>query len=304
MWPEIYCTASYLINRSPTAQFNWITPLEKLQSIQGVKNPKPKINHTRAYRCKAYALIKNRPRLDKIDPKAFIGHLVGYDSTNIYRIWIPSKNKVISTRDITFDESESYNPTAPKVDVSEEIIKTIQIPTIQDTYEESDEDDPQFSNEDTGPVMDQTSASSFMDPQEKGLLTNTPSSDSSHTLDNQLPTPQPTPNPRREMRPESGPNPSMDSSRESSTHLEVLEGSQGPRRGPRTEGIDPTNILETRRPQKPRKEAYLTDVLHIDQASGFCSAFQTGTQHHRINQRIHRTDLPPEPRTWKDLQTH
>ena len=189
---------------------------------------------------------------------------MGYDSTNIYRIWIPSKNKVISTRDVTFDESESYDPTAPKVDVSEEIIETIQIPTIQDTYEESDKDDPQFSNEDTGPVMDQTSASSSMDPQEKGLPTNTPSSDSSHTLDNQLPTPQPTPNPRREMRPESGPNPSMDSSRESSTHPEVLEGSQGPRRGPRTEGIDPTNILKTRRPQKPRKEAYLTDVLHID----------------------------------------
>ena len=66
------------------------------------------------------------------------------------------------------------------------------------------------------------------------------------------------------MHPESGLNPSMDSSRESSTYLEVLEGSQGPRRGPRTEGIDPTNILETRRPQKPCKEAYYTDVLHID----------------------------------------
>ena len=67
---------------------------------------------------------------------------MGYDSTNIYRIWIPSKNKVISTCDVTFDESESYDPTAPKVDVSKEIIKTIQIPTIQDTYEELDKDDP------------------------------------------------------------------------------------------------------------------------------------------------------------------
>ena len=38
------------------------------------------MNYTRAYRCKAYALIKNRPRLDKIDPKAFDGHLVGDDS--------------------------------------------------------------------------------------------------------------------------------------------------------------------------------------------------------------------------------
>jgi hypothetical protein len=28
LWPEIYRTAGYLINRSPTAQFNWSTPLE------------------------------------------------------------------------------------------------------------------------------------------------------------------------------------------------------------------------------------------------------------------------------------
>ena len=67
---------------------------------------------------------------------------MGYDSTNIYRIWILLKNKVISTRDVTFDELELYNLTVPKVDVSKKIIKTIQIPTIQDTYKESDEDDP------------------------------------------------------------------------------------------------------------------------------------------------------------------
>ena len=63
-----------------------MTPLEKLQTFLGIKNPKPKLNHTRAYGCKAYALIKNRPQLNKIDLKAFIGHLVGYNSTNIYRI--------------------------------------------------------------------------------------------------------------------------------------------------------------------------------------------------------------------------
>jgi hypothetical protein len=76
LWPEIYCRAGYLINRSSAAQLNWKTPLEKLQSFLGVQDPKLKLKHTRAYRCKAYASIKKRPLLDKIHPKAFIGHLV------------------------------------------------------------------------------------------------------------------------------------------------------------------------------------------------------------------------------------
>jgi hypothetical protein len=36
--------------------------------------------------------------------------LVGYDSTNIYRIWIPSQEKVICTRDVSFDEDLFYDP--------------------------------------------------------------------------------------------------------------------------------------------------------------------------------------------------
>jgi hypothetical protein len=35
--------------------------------------------------------------------------LVGYQSTNIYRIWLPSIAKVISTRDVVFDEESVFN---------------------------------------------------------------------------------------------------------------------------------------------------------------------------------------------------
>jgi hypothetical protein len=35
--------------------------------------------------------------LQKLDPRACIGDLVGYDSSNIYRIWIPIREKVIRT---------------------------------------------------------------------------------------------------------------------------------------------------------------------------------------------------------------
>jgi hypothetical protein len=36
-------------------------------------------------------------------------YLVGYDSTNKYRIWNPKLNKIISTRDVVFDEDSCFN---------------------------------------------------------------------------------------------------------------------------------------------------------------------------------------------------
>src|SRR2546429_6894816 len=49
----------------------------------------------------------------RMPPRAYIGYLVGYDSTNIYRIWVPSRNIVLSTRDVIFDESRLYDPNVP-----------------------------------------------------------------------------------------------------------------------------------------------------------------------------------------------
>lgn len=43
-------------------------------------------------------------QLDREDPRTFVGYCVGYEGTGIYRVWIPSQNKVIRTRDVFFDE--------------------------------------------------------------------------------------------------------------------------------------------------------------------------------------------------------
>jgi len=42
------------------------------------------------YGCKAYPLRQLIPRLQKLEPRAHIGYLIRYDSTNIFQIWIPS----------------------------------------------------------------------------------------------------------------------------------------------------------------------------------------------------------------------
>jgi hypothetical protein len=54
-----------------------------------------------------------------------IGHLVRYNSTNIFRIWLPIKNEVICTRDIVFEPTKFFD--GPQVyahgSVIEEVVK-------------------------------------------------------------------------------------------------------------------------------------------------------------------------------------
>lgn len=63
---------------------------------------KPLFHHLRAYGYKAYVLIKSKGnaqywhKRQKLDAKAHISFLVGYESTNIYQVWIPIKKSGIS----------------------------------------------------------------------------------------------------------------------------------------------------------------------------------------------------------------
>ena len=119
MWPEIVRAAVYLHNRTPNYMNQWRTPYEvfftTITHRSGIVSPprKPNQAHLRAYGCKAFALTddtrRGRSKLQRLDPKAWIGYLVGYRSSNIFRIWIPSMGKVISTRDVIFDEESIFS---------------------------------------------------------------------------------------------------------------------------------------------------------------------------------------------------
>jgi hypothetical protein len=66
-------------------------------------------------------------------PRAFIGWLVGYESTNIYRIWSPSQKRIICARDVTFNPSKRYKPDDEEEqdpDI-EEMIKLIEVPSFE-----------------------------------------------------------------------------------------------------------------------------------------------------------------------------
>lgn len=74
-----------------------------------------------------------RHKRRKLDAKAHIGFLVGYESTNIYRVWIPHKKKVVSVRDVIFNEDEVWDGepiqyTADKIKKLDEAIEIVQVP--------------------------------------------------------------------------------------------------------------------------------------------------------------------------------
>ena len=152
LWPELFKTAGYLLNRSPTRSLNWKSPLQCLQEWLDYPDSKPSLAHLQPIGCKVFSLIKNRMRLDKLEPRAHIGYLIGYDSTNIFRVYLPFNNTVISTRDVTFDPSQLFKDSKEEPDLEPELLEslTITIPRLNDEVMEAlyRTDDPSSNLED------------------------------------------------------------------------------------------------------------------------------------------------------------
>ena len=79
-----------------------------------------------------YVLIvgKQRQYLGKFDPRATKGYLVGFEASNIYRVWSPITNRVIRARDVKIDETQRYTPDPNPEDTSRQDMENIQ--RIQD----------------------------------------------------------------------------------------------------------------------------------------------------------------------------
>ncbi len=108
LWPEHVRCACVLSNKTPMGKLQWKTPFEI------VYGKKPTIHYLVSPGRRAYVLNKSIAKNLKTDPRAFVGYQVGYEGTNIYRVWIPSQKRVVRTRDVHFDEkNHEYNPTEP-----------------------------------------------------------------------------------------------------------------------------------------------------------------------------------------------
>ena len=152
--PEAFLAAGYALNRTPNEQLGWKTPYEVAYSKP------PVLTHMHQYGCKTYTLDKRVKKGDKLAPRALIGHLVGYDSTNIYRIWIPSLHKVIRTRDVAFDRNSFYDPKGQDIDyllrdALEDTIQVISLPEPQHE-DESEDESVLYINQSTTPESNES----------------------------------------------------------------------------------------------------------------------------------------------------
>ena len=66
---------------------------------------KPDLSHHRKIGSRAYVHVPKQKRNSKFEDRAKMRYLVGYDSGNSYRIFLPDSNKVIVSRDVKIDEN-------------------------------------------------------------------------------------------------------------------------------------------------------------------------------------------------------
>ena len=100
------CTAAYLLNRCPTQSLDYKT------LYKAATGTKPLVLHLFKVGSRAYTLKLGNykpPARQKLATRVHLGYLLGFDSTNIYRIWIPSLNRVVRTRDVVFDKTKRFN---------------------------------------------------------------------------------------------------------------------------------------------------------------------------------------------------
>jgi len=54
-----------------------------------------------------------------------MGYLVGYSSTNIFKIWIPQRKWIISAPDVAFNEDVKFNPGENHEQLDIRIVNTV-----------------------------------------------------------------------------------------------------------------------------------------------------------------------------------
>jgi hypothetical protein len=96
------------------ASLDWLSPREFLHKELGTPYI-PRLAHLFAYGSKAFFHKKNIPKLDRLEPNGGVGFLCGYQSSNIYRVWIPAKKTIKPFRDVIFDEDQFYSPDDPDI---------------------------------------------------------------------------------------------------------------------------------------------------------------------------------------------
>lgn len=98
-WAEAAATATYLINRSPSAALNFEVPEEKWTSHM------PDLSDLKRFGCLAYVHTSE----GKLMPRAKKGIFTGYpEGVKGYKVWLLEDRKVVVSRNVVFREDQVY----------------------------------------------------------------------------------------------------------------------------------------------------------------------------------------------------
>jgi hypothetical protein len=80
----------------------------------------PLVSYIRVIGCKTYVLIEKEKRiiLEKLVPRAKVGILVGFKGHYIYRVYIPSKRRVVRTSHCRFNKGQGLITESNGTDLS------------------------------------------------------------------------------------------------------------------------------------------------------------------------------------------
>ena len=143
-WAEVVMYASHLINRLPSVALNGKTPLEVWSG-----KPINDYDTLHVFGSTAYNFVKE----SKLDPRAKKALFMGVTSgVKGYRLWCLSSKKIISSRDVTFDESVMLKKVTTYGKVSE---NTFQQPKGIPPQVEGTQKQVKFQTTSVKPVEDQ-----------------------------------------------------------------------------------------------------------------------------------------------------
>jgi Reverse transcriptase (RNA-dependent DNA polymerase)/Integrase core domain len=116
LWAEAILAACHIRNRLPSRSLDGKSPHEMWTGM------KPTVGHVRKFGCAVYRHINKKTGRKKLHKKSMLGYLVGYDSTEIYRIYHPKTKTIKVSRDVVFSEDEFFG--IRRVNNSNEILPT------------------------------------------------------------------------------------------------------------------------------------------------------------------------------------
>lgn len=111
LWAELVRTAVYVLNRTGKSSVEDKTPHELWFGKT------PRIHHLRIIGSTCYAHVPGERRR-KMDMKAIKGYLVGYDGEERYRIYVKEDSKIITSRDVKFQEKPENCTESVKLPIS------------------------------------------------------------------------------------------------------------------------------------------------------------------------------------------